>query len=334
MPLVGPMQGTGMWRDLCPWDAIGFVFGTDGSGGPASSYKLHRLCSWAVAALEACPPHNVVATLRGPLPGTKQTVPLAEAHAMKVLLAFTDGPLTMCADSLGCVKRLRRIRAQTPITIEKWSNPAMWLHIKQLVGSREVHVAWLPSHQQRRSGQEDWQFKANQLADQIAGDVAQSRARVALLDVRVQILDVVYDRCWRIQSALIQHYAFWHGTMQGKPLSRMQGPKEATKAEIVQYAPQTSTTDSFQLCTRGSSVSCRCLRCGLLLQASWRRARLLQVMRLPCSFGWRFQELGIHASHEPFVDGTSIRCRQCKRSQHVHSFVSMNKFQNWCRGSR
>ena len=120
----------------------------------------------------------------------------------------------------------------------------MWLHIKQLAGSREVHVAWLPSHQQRTSGQEDWHFKANQLADQIAGDVAQSRARVALLDVRVQILDVVYDRCWRIQSVLIQRYAFWHGTMPEKPLLRLQGPKQATKAEIVQYAPQTSTTHS------------------------------------------------------------------------------------------
>ena len=172
----GPMQGTGMWRDLCRLDATGLVFGTDGSGGPASSYKLHRLCSWAVVALEACPPHNLVATLRGPLPGTKQTVPLAEAHAMKVFLAFTDGPLTLCADSLGCVKRLKRIRARSPIKIEKWSNPAMWLHIQQLAGSREIHVAWLPSHQQRASVQEHWQFKANKLADQIAGDVAQSRA--------------------------------------------------------------------------------------------------------------------------------------------------------------
>ena len=113
---LGSAIGTGIWRDLQPVDTTGLLSGTDGSGGPLSANKMLRLCDWAAVA------HHVVGTLRGPVPGSTQTVPLAEAYAMSMIFRLTQGPLSFCSDSLACVKRIRKLRPQSQFVVGKRSN--------------------------------------------------------------------------------------------------------------------------------------------------------------------------------------------------------------------
>ena len=49
-------------------------------------------------------------------------------------------------------------------------------------------------------------------------------------------------------------------------------------------------------------------------------------VRLSCPLGWR--------SHAPGVDGQSIRCRQCKRGQHVHGCCQSGQSPDWSHAVR
>ena len=77
----------------------------------------------------------------------------------------------------------------------------------------------------------------------------------------------------------------------------------ATRVEIVKHASVTNKTPCFQPCGRGRSYRASCVRCGLLIQAGWKRDKLLEVIALPCSRGSHFLALGVHPSHQPYVDG-------------------------------
>ena len=90
---------TGLWEGYRCLDASEFFFGTDGSGGPYSNEPRLRLCAWSVVAIRRTEPYDVLATLGGPLPGEQQTVPLAEAYAMKMLFQYTEGAIDFCSDS-------------------------------------------------------------------------------------------------------------------------------------------------------------------------------------------------------------------------------------------
>ena len=101
------------------------------------------------SAVDASEPHRVVGTLSGLLPGAKETVPWAEAYAMKVLLKLTQGPLTFCSYLHACVKRIRKLRPQSQFVVGKRSNSHLWLQLKQLVQDREFRIFRLLSHQAR-----------------------------------------------------------------------------------------------------------------------------------------------------------------------------------------
>ncbi|OLP89026.1 hypothetical protein AK812_SmicGene29548 [Symbiodinium microadriaticum] len=106
---------TGLWEGYRCLDASEFFFGTDGSGGPYSNEPRLRLCAWSVVAIRRTEPYDVLTTLGGPLPGEQQTVPHAEAYAMKMLFQYTEGAIDFCSDSQMCVRRLRIDQLVVPL---------------------------------------------------------------------------------------------------------------------------------------------------------------------------------------------------------------------------
>ena len=288
------------------------MFGTDGSGGPFSNV----------------PGRDVVATLKGPLPGAMQTVPLAEA-AMKMLMRFSVGPAEFCSDSSLCVKRLKVLKRQPVAVIEQRTHPRMWLAIKELVGRREVNATWVLAHVGPEEVPELWQYIGNSHADQVAGEMAKSLALRGSLADRSQLLERVDARCWKVQAALIQRYEFWQKLTKIETLPHFQGPKPATKQQLIEFSPDTCTSHAFRL-SKGSSMRSECSRCGLDISSAWSKKRLVEAMQLPCTLGYQFSALGVHCSHNPVLDGGRVGCRQCGIRQPVHSFIGLNKFHRTC----
>ena len=283
-------------------------------------------------ALRREAPFDVQATLGGPLPGYEQTVPRAEAHAIKMLFQYTTGAAEFCSDSQLCVRRLKKVRKQTYETLERLNNPSTWLQVKLLRQDRPAfRAAWIRSHQQPEYAEELWQHHANHEADKVAGDVAAQLAKHWCLKDRVTLLTTVDGRCRKVQEALIARYRFWHESLP-KQAMRKQGPKPPTRVQLVEHASVTHPAHSFRLNTKGSSRQAECVRCRLQVKSSWRRSRLQACLKVPCSGGYQFAVLGVHRTHEPYVDGGRLRCRRCSVRQTVHSFACCNKFQKVCRG--
>ena len=111
-----------------PIPTTNLVFGTDGSGGPASKDKRLRQCSFAVVALNK-DTRQAVATLTGSIQGS-QTVPRAEAAALLWLLKLTTGPLESSIDAQAVLKRWKKL-PQPKAT----SNMDLWGPITKLNNS-------------------------------------------------------------------------------------------------------------------------------------------------------------------------------------------------------
>ena len=122
----------------------------------------------------------------------QQTVPLAEAYAMKMLFQYTEGAIDFCSDSQMCVRRLRKVGRQSCETLERLANPSIWLSIKLLCQDRPAcRATWIRSHQRPDAADEQWQYVANQEADRVAGAVAAQLAHTWRLHRRVAVLACV-----------------------------------------------------------------------------------------------------------------------------------------------
>ena len=104
---IESVTGTGLWEQLHTIPTTNLVFGTDGSGGPASKDKRLRQCNFAVVALNKDTLEEV-ATLRDSIHGT-QTVPRAEAIALLYLLKYTTGPVEGSIDAQAILKRWKKL---------------------------------------------------------------------------------------------------------------------------------------------------------------------------------------------------------------------------------
>ena len=120
-----------------PGDSI--VFGTDGNGGSSSRDRRIRVCTWSVVALGPVTEH-VLGKLSGPLPGHIQTVPRAEGWAILMLLTFTSGNVQVCTDSLISVHRFRKLRYLHRKAFKFFSNPDLWVRVRQQAQDRRVKL--------------------------------------------------------------------------------------------------------------------------------------------------------------------------------------------------
>ena len=164
------------------------------------------------------------------------------------------------------------------------------------------------------------------------GAVAAQLAHAWCLNRRVALLACVDGRCRQVQETLMLRYGFWQDTMPKPADVKIQGLKPPTRVQLFEHASTTHPAHSFRLKTREGSRQAECVRCGLELKNLWRRQRLVACLELPCSKGYQFAVLGVHCTHEPFIDNRRVRCRRCHLRQSVHSFASCNRFSKVCAG--
>ena len=261
-----------------PGDSI--VFGTDGSGGSSSRDRRIRVCTWSVVALDPVTEH-VLGKLSGPLPGHIQTVPRAEGWAILMLLTFTSGNVQCCTDSLISVRRFRKLRYLHRKAFKFFSNPDLWVRVRQQAQDRRVKLFWIKSHQtaQVDLGLPRWAFRANQLADALAGE-ASSRVEESLQ----HSLDREYNswldsRTWRLQKLLLERASFW--LQQGQLVSTKQfGPKAPSKLQILNHLSETHATHQWGPASASGQRACN--GCGLAVSSKWAKQKLLWVASLPC----------------------------------------------------
>eukprot|EP00959_Pyramimonas_sp_CCMP1952_P112951 2361150-Pyramimonas_sp.AAC.1 len=77
-------------------DDIPLHFCGDGSGGAMSADRRYRRCGWGWACMDQT---TVRATMRGPLPGPRQTNNRAEMWALPSVLQNPQGPIIYWTDS-------------------------------------------------------------------------------------------------------------------------------------------------------------------------------------------------------------------------------------------
>ena len=195
----------------------------------------------------------------------------------------------------------------------------------------DFRAAWIRSHQQAQYAEELWRHHANYEADKVAGDVAPRLAKHWCLKDWVALLTTVDGRWRKVQEALMARGRFWHDSLPKQAL-RKQGPKPPTRVQLVEHAPVTHPAHSFRLNRKGSSRQAEMCAMRAPSPDSWRRFRLLDCLKLPCAGGFQFAVLGVHRTHEPYVDSGRVRCRRCSVRQAVHNFACCNKIQKVCRG--
>ena len=127
------------------------------------------------------------------------------------------------------------------------------------------------SHQtaQVDSGLPRWAFRANQLADALAGE-ASSRVEESLQ----HSLDRDDSRTWRLQKLLLERASFW--AQQGQLVSTKQfGPKAPSKLQILHHLSETHATHQWGPATASGQRACK--GCGLAVSSKWAKQKLLWV---------------------------------------------------------
>ena len=107
----------------------------------------------------------------GPLPGFKQTVPLAELEGVIQALRRTQGPIALAVDSAITIKTFLRGRHYVPP-----ANIAYWRRFWEQVGDRPISMVKVKSHTRPAPEREDGPpillWLANGAADAAADEVA------------------------------------------------------------------------------------------------------------------------------------------------------------------
>ena len=214
--------------------------------------------------------------------------------------------------SLISVRRFRKLRYLHRKAFKFFSNPDLWVRVRQQAQDRRVKLFWIKSHQtaQVDLGLPRWAFRANQLADALAGE-ASSRVEESLQ----HSLDREYNswldsRTWRLQKLLLERASFW--LQQGQLVSTKQfGPKAPSKLQILNHLSETHATHQWGPASASGQRACN--GCGLAVSSKWAKQKLLWVASLPClQSGHDLRLLGVHTSHELLRDAASWRCRGCK----------------------
>ena len=278
--------------------------GTDGSGGANSQDPRLRRCGWGFVVLGS--DESVIAQGRGPLPGWRQTVPLAELTAVQAaVLSTTNEALTVYLDNVSVVKGILRGPSRRHAR-----NAYRWRVFWECVGDRRIIPIKIKSHTTRAdaeaAGTSGLAWQANRLADELA-ETAATEAQLpqsaldAVKEVDTEASQVLEHLC-TVAHAVAAQAPKLYG-----PSSRFARRAEAT---FRAKARKTATDEALRVTAhRWCGDTRRCLAC--LLRPSQQQP-LLEFLGTPCSR----RPHQIHSTHKPACHRGLWYCEVCGANGH------------------
>ena len=204
------------------------------------------------------------------LSGSKQSVPRAELQAIE-LIRRTHGSVSFASDLLLNMKVMRRL-ADTRRLRSTLANFDLWLEARAALDSRCLRGTWVRSHLSQDeyvaqfSADTLWAFVTKEAADEAAERISRWLDQQHVLGTWVSIRRSTDVKCGKVLENLTTRAM---RILQVPARPRRQGPKPATRRELLEALPLIFPQPSWQLPVAGSFSWCVC--CGLIVDPNFGR---------------------------------------------------------------